>query len=62
MDAGKQLQVRPVLDSEKDATHLWSRGASEGEHTVCLDAVDESLMRLVACPPHASSVQQGENL
>lgn len=47
--AGKQLVVRPVLEA-KPSAHAWSLGASNGEHAVRLDGLEEGLTRLLACP------------
>ena len=49
--AGKQLAVRPVLDAERPDTHGWSLGASDGDHNVRLDAMDEGLTGLVVSLP-----------
>lgn len=49
-----------MLDSENPDTHGWSIGASEGDHTIRLDAMDEGMTRLVACPPSAEATSKGE--
>jgi hypothetical protein len=48
--AGKQLVVRPVLESFPDA-HYWSIGGSDGSHSIRLDTLDEGQTRLLACMP-----------
>ena len=57
--AGKQLAVRPVLDTERPNTHGWSLGASDGDHNIRLDAMDEGLTRLVASLPSDEAESQG---
>ena len=57
--AGKQLAVRPVLDAERPDTHGWSLGASDGDHNVRLDAMDEGLTRLVASLPSDDAAAKG---
>lgn len=42
-------QVRAVRENGGDATHAWSTGASQGQHTVKLDALRDGLTRLVSC-------------
>ena len=49
-----------MLDSDNPDTHGWSVGASEGDHTIRLDAMDEGMTRLVACPPSAEATSKGE--
>ena len=58
--AGKQLAVRPVLDLERPHTHGWSLGASDGDHNIRLDAMDEGLTRLVASLPSEDTESKGE--
>jgi len=58
--AGKQLAVRPVLDTERPNTHGWSLGASDGDHNIRLDAMDEGLTRLVASLPTDEAESKGE--
>ena len=41
--------VRPALE-EKARAHAWSLGASNGEHAVRLDGLEEGATRLLACP------------
>lgn len=57
--AGKQLSVRPVLEASNSDTHGWSLGASDGDHSVRLDAMDEGLTRLVASLPSDNAESQG---
>ena len=57
---GKQLAVRPVLDTERPDTHGWSLGASDGDHNIRLDAMDEGLTRLVASLPTDEAESKGE--
>ena len=40
-------------------THGWSLGASDGDHNVRLDAMDEGLTRLVASLPSDSAESKG---
>lgn len=50
--AGRQMQLRPVVDAELDlAAHDWSVGASDGLHTIKLECLDSSTTRLVYCDP-----------
>ena len=56
---GKQLAVRPVLDPEAPDTHSWSLGASDGDHNIRLDAMDEGLTRLVASLPTDEAEAKG---
>ncbi|DBB13387.1 TPA: hypothetical protein ACH3X3_005120 [Trebouxia sp. C0006] len=58
--AGKQLAVRPVLDAERPDTHGWSLGASDGDHNIRLDAMDEGLTRLVASLPTDEAESKGK--
>ncbi len=58
--AGKKLAVRPVLDTERPDTHGWSLGASDGDHNIRLDAMDEGLTRLVASLPTDEAESKGE--
>lgn len=62
VNAGKQLAVRPVLDATNADTHGWSLGASDGDHNVRLDAMDEGLTRLVASLPSDNAESQGNRL
>ncbi|DBA65520.1 TPA: hypothetical protein ACH3X2_003176 [Trebouxia sp. C0005] len=57
---GKQLAVRPVLDTERPETHGWSLGASDGDHNIRLDAMDEGLTRLVASLPTDEAESKGK--
>jgi len=52
--------VRPVLDTERPDTHGWSLGASDGDHNIRLDAMDEGLTRLVASLPTDEAESKGE--
>jgi len=54
------LAVRPVLDTERPDTHGWSLGASDGDHNIRLDAMDEGLTRLVASLPTHEAESKGE--
>ncbi|KAK9834254.1 hypothetical protein WJX81_000411 [Elliptochloris bilobata] len=47
---GKQLVVRPVPEEGKTPAHTWSLGASNGEHALRLDTLEEGATRLLACP------------
>ncbi|DBA66132.1 TPA: hypothetical protein ACH3X2_002607 [Trebouxia sp. C0005] len=61
---GKQLAVRPVLDSERPDTHGWSLGASDGSHNIrldAMDAMDEGLTRLVASLPTDETESKGSD-
>lgn len=60
MNIGKQLAVRPVLDVEASDTHGWSVGASDGDHNIHLDALEEGLTRLVAALPSADAESKGQ--
>ena len=59
-NAGKQLAVRPVLEATSSDTHGWSLGASDGDHNVRLDAMDEGLTRLVASLPSDNAEAKGD--
>ncbi|KAL0023481.1 hypothetical protein WJX79_010758 [Trebouxia sp. C0005] len=62
-ETGKQLAVRPVLDSERPDTHGWSLGASDGSHNIrldAMDAMDEGLTRLVASLPTDETESKGK--
>ncbi|KAL3132004.1 hypothetical protein ABBQ32_14227 [Trebouxia sp. C0010 RCD-2024] len=59
--AGKQLAVRPVLEESNSDTHGWSLGASDGDHNVRLDAMDEGLTRLVASLPSETAESKGKD-
>ena len=37
-------------EQQLQALHDWSRGSSEGQHTLKLDSLDETITRLVCCP------------
>ena len=52
--------MRPVLDTERPDTHGWSLGASDGDHNIRLDAMDEGLTRLVASLPTDEAEFKGE--
>ncbi len=52
--------MRPVLDTERPDTHGWSLGASDGDHNIRLDAMDEGLTRLVASLPTHEAESKGE--
>ena len=52
--------MRPVLDTERPDTHGWSLGASDGDHNIRLDAMDEGLTRLVASLPTDEAESKGE--
>ena len=51
--------MRPVLEATNSDTHGWSLGASDGDHNVRLDAMDEGLTRLVASLPSDSVESKG---
>jgi vacuolar protein sorting-associated protein 13A/C len=57
--AGWQLQVKPLIDPSCPPCHDWSVGTSEGAHTIKLEALDESVVRLVTCPPLPQEQQEG---
>ena len=59
MVAGKQLAVRPILEQGAADTHGWSVGASDGDHNIHLDAMEEGLTRLVAALPSADAEAKG---
>ena len=59
MIAGKQLAVRPILERDAADTHGWSVGASDGDHNIHLDAMEEGLTRLVAALPSADAEAKG---
>lgn len=61
-NAGKQLAVRPVLEATNSDTHGWSLGASDGDHNVRLDAMDEGLTRLVASLPSGNAESKGNGV
>lgn len=61
-NAGKQLAVRPVLEAASSDTHGWSMGASDGDHNVRLDAMDEGLTRLVASLPSDTAESKGNRV
>lgn len=61
-NAGKQLAVRPVLEATNSDTHGWSLGASDGDHNVRLDAMDEGLTRLVASLPSDKAESKGNGV
>lgn len=61
-NAGKQLAVRPVLEATNSDTHGWSLGASDGDHNVRLDAMDEGLTRLVASLPSDNAESKGNTV
>ena len=48
-----------MLDPEAPDTHSWSLGASDGDHTIRLDAMDEGLTRLVASLPTDEAEAKG---
>lgn len=48
-----------MLDMNRADTHGWSLGASDGDHNVRLDAMDEGLTRLVASLPSDSAESKG---
>ncbi len=52
--------MRLVLDTERPDTHGWSLGASDGDHNIRLDAMDEGLTRLVASLPTDEAESKGE--
>jgi len=56
---GKQLAVRPILDARAADTHGWSVGASDGDHSIHLDAMEEGLTRLVAALPSSEAESKG---
>ncbi|DBB13383.1 TPA: hypothetical protein ACH3X3_005116 [Trebouxia sp. C0006] len=58
--AGKQLAVRPVLDTERPDTLGWSLGATDGDHNIRLDAMDEGLTRLMASLPTDEAESKGK--
>lgn len=47
---------------EKDAadTHGWSVGASDGDHNIHLDAMEEGLTRLIAALPSSDAESKGK--
>ena len=51
--------MRPVLEASNSDTHGWSLGASDGDHNVRLDAMDEGLTRLVASLPSDNAESKG---
>ncbi|KAL0043248.1 hypothetical protein WJX82_002097 [Trebouxia sp. C0006] len=57
--AGNQLAVWPVLDTERPDTHGWSLGASDGDHNIRVNAMDEGLTRLVASLPTDEAESKG---
>ena len=49
-----------MLETERPDTHGWSLGASDGDHNIRLDAMDEGLTRLVASLPTDEAESKGE--
>ena len=59
---GKQVQVRPVLESARGETHAWSIMTAEGEQSIKLDSLEEGNTRLAACMPLPESLRRGDHL
>ena len=49
-----------MLDTQRPDTHGWSLGASDGDHNIRMDAMDEGLTRLVASLPTDEAESKGE--
>lgn len=47
---GQQKQKHEDEEEELRAVHDWSRGTSDGRHTLKLDGLDDGITRLVCCP------------
>ena len=59
-DPPKRLPPFPPLHA--GVLHDWSAGTSEGKHTIHLDALDESITRLVCCRSLAGGSSEAEGL
>lgn len=49
LPAGDQREEAAEGQLRREAVHDWSRGTSNGQHTIALDSLDEGITRLVCC-------------